>query len=160
MRGARRTPARCQLSRALFDHLVGAADQRVGDGDTKGLGGLEIDGQLDLGYLLDRQVGGLFALEDAGSIDAGLPVRVPDIATVAHQAAGCREIAHGMDSRHSMLERQSGKLLCATIEKYVGGDDEPANLKLGQLLECGFDVAFGAGIKEMKLQSQSAGGSL
>jgi hypothetical protein len=33
----------------LFDHLVGAAEQRDRHGDAERLGGLEIDNQLDLG---------------------------------------------------------------------------------------------------------------
>lgn len=80
---------------------------------------------------LNRQVGGLLALEDAASINASLPVRVTDIAAVTHQATGRSEIANRMDRWYSMLERQSGKLLCPAIEKYVSGDDEPTNLQLG-----------------------------
>ena len=79
------------------------------------------------------KIGGLLALEDAASVEASLPVRVPDIAAVTQQSAGHDEIAHRMDSRHSVLERQSGKLLCAAIEKNVGRDNEPANVQLGQL---------------------------
>ena len=40
--------------RLLFDHLVGTADERVGDGDAERLGGLEVDVHLDLCCLLDR----------------------------------------------------------------------------------------------------------
>ena len=68
--------AKCQkrtLAR-LFDDLVGASDECVRDVNAQCLGSLEVDGQLDLGYLLDRQVGGLLALEDAASIDTSLPV--------------------------------------------------------------------------------------
>ena len=38
--------------------------------EAERLGGLEIDDQLELGRLLDRQVGGLLALEDATGVDA------------------------------------------------------------------------------------------
>jgi hypothetical protein len=44
---------------ALLDHLVSAGEQRRWHGDAKRLRGLQIDDQLELGRLLDRQVGRL-----------------------------------------------------------------------------------------------------
>src|ERR1700687_1471500 len=41
----------------LLDHLVGAADQRQRESKTERLGGLEIYDELNLGDLLDREVG-------------------------------------------------------------------------------------------------------
>src|SRR6516165_7475335 len=43
-----------RTSPASFDHLIGTADERVGDGDAERLGGLEVDVHLDLCCLLDR----------------------------------------------------------------------------------------------------------
>jgi hypothetical protein len=51
-----------QQTASLFDRLIGAADQRQRHGDAERLRGLEIDDQLDLSGLLDRQVGRLRAL--------------------------------------------------------------------------------------------------
>jgi len=59
-------------SSTLFDHLVGAGEQRDRDGDAKRLGFLEVDDQLDLSELLDRQIGRLLALKNAAGVDAGL----------------------------------------------------------------------------------------
>jgi hypothetical protein len=50
------------LAERLFDHLVGAAEQRKWKGQTKRLCGLEVENQLDLDRLPDRHVGGLDAL--------------------------------------------------------------------------------------------------
>ena len=52
----------CPLSansghRDLFDHLVGARDDRLRNGDAKRLGGLEIDNQLVFGRRLHGQIG-------------------------------------------------------------------------------------------------------
>ena len=47
-----------------FDHLVGAGEQRLRDGEAERLRGLEVDHQLILGRLFDRKVAGLGALEN------------------------------------------------------------------------------------------------
>jgi hypothetical protein len=66
---ARRTPVK-----KLFDHLVGEQLHRVGHGETERGGGLQVDHQLELGRLQDRQIGWLGALEDAANIDASLVI--------------------------------------------------------------------------------------
>src|SRR5262245_11648207 len=75
--GRQRGRARCQMEKisagkfhfappfTLFDHLVGASEQRRRHLDAERLGGFEIDDQLELGGLQDGQVGWLFALENS-----------------------------------------------------------------------------------------------
>ena len=58
----------------LIDHLVGAAEQREREGNAERFGGLEIEDQLDLGGLLNGQVGWLFTLENAAGIERSLTV--------------------------------------------------------------------------------------
>ena len=48
---------------ASFDHLVGASEQRGRHGQVERFGGFEVDDELELGRLFDRQVSGLLALE-------------------------------------------------------------------------------------------------
>ena len=43
----------------LFDHLVGAGEERRWNGEAEGLGGLEVDRQLEFGWLLHWQIGRL-----------------------------------------------------------------------------------------------------
>src|SRR6516162_8724031 len=50
------------IARCLLNHLVSRGQQRFRDGEAEGLGGLEVDGQLDACGLLYRQIGRLFAL--------------------------------------------------------------------------------------------------
>jgi hypothetical protein len=57
-----------------FDHLVGGREQRLRHIKAERLGGLEIDDEIELGWLYDRQVGRLFAFENPTDIDASLSV--------------------------------------------------------------------------------------
>jgi len=50
--------------KSLFDHLVGAQQERFGDRQPERLGGIEVDHQLKLGRLLDRQIGRLGAAQE------------------------------------------------------------------------------------------------
>src|SRR5262245_16655869 len=52
----------------LFDQLVSAPDDRIGDVDAERLGSFQVDVQLDFSGLLDWQIGGLVALEDSAGI--------------------------------------------------------------------------------------------
>ena len=54
----------------LFDHFIGAILYRLRHGDAECLGSLEVEEQLDLACLLDRQVGGFLPLEDTGDVPA------------------------------------------------------------------------------------------
>jgi hypothetical protein len=49
---------------ASFDHVVGARQQSWRHRDLQRFGSLNVYGQFVLGRRLDRQVGGLLALED------------------------------------------------------------------------------------------------
>ena len=55
----------------LFDHLVGAGEERGQQREAKRRCRLEIDDEREFGGLLDRQVGGLLALKNPASINAG-----------------------------------------------------------------------------------------
>src|SRR3974390_3302920 len=54
----------------LFDHIVGTGEQRGREREAEPPGGLEVDDQFDLCGLLNRQVGGSLAFENAPGVDA------------------------------------------------------------------------------------------
>ena len=77
-----------------------SGEQLGGTFEAERLGGLEVDHELELGRLHDRQVGRLLALENPAGIDAGLTIGVGDAGSVAHQAAGFGKLAQGIDRGH------------------------------------------------------------
>src|SRR5260221_3734866 len=83
------TPTQMMRARAipLFDHLVGAAEQRDRNGDAERLGGLEIDDEFHLGGLLDRQGGRPIARENPSGINTPQTPPFGMTAAIAHQAA-------------------------------------------------------------------------
>ena len=94
----------------LFDHLIGAGEQCWGNVKADCLGGFQVNDEIELGSLLDREVARFFALEDAAGIDAGLAIRIEEARPVAHQPAGRREIANGVDRRQFLVYRKRGQL--------------------------------------------------
>jgi hypothetical protein len=70
-----------------FDNLVGRRERRRRDDQTKRLGCLEIDGEIELGRLHDRQVGRLLSLENPLDLNADLPIGVGETGAAAHKTA-------------------------------------------------------------------------
>src|SRR5262249_17248777 len=149
-------PLSCRSWIESFDHLVGAGEERRRNFEAKRPSGVEVDDQLYLGGLLDRQVGRLLAFENPPSVDAGLTIRVRDPAPVAHQAAGRGEFAKLVDRGHRMAERECGELAGSGDKERVGAaDHERGCSQLHQGCEHRIEVAFGARMKHMELQPRA-----
>jgi hypothetical protein len=59
-----------------FDHLAGAGEQGVWNGQSKPLGSFEVDHEFILGRRLHRKVRRLLAPEDAVYVAGSAPVRI------------------------------------------------------------------------------------
>src|SRR5258707_11995671 len=78
----------------LFDHLVGASEQRRRHGEAKYPGGLGVDDQFELTRLHNRQFRRPGALENATCIDADLTISICQARTVAHQTDYFGKLTH------------------------------------------------------------------
>src|SRR5262249_5622555 len=106
-----------------FKDFVGAARQRQRDRDAERLGGLEVEEQLDLGGLLNQQIGRLVALENPPGVSADQTVVFRFTAAIAHQAAGGGKLAKFVDRGDRVADRQIGELFAVSREKVVWTDD-------------------------------------
>ena len=134
--------------------MTSSARARIEGGivEAERLGGLEVDDQLELGRLLDRQIGRLGALEDLSGVNADLAIGSREARSIADQAAGRGEFAPLIDRRNGMACRQRHELLAPAVEERIGADDERAGMQLDEGREGGVDLAFGAGLQDMELQ--------
>ena len=94
------------------------------------LGSLEVDDQFELGRLHHRQVGGLFALENATDIDCKLTVGIRHTRPVAHEPAVLHIRAHRVDGGNGW--RIAKVAICALrLAKYVSGATMSASFFCG-----------------------------
>jgi len=69
--------------KSLLNHLVGAGEERLRHGQAEGFRGFQVDDQLELGRLLDRQVGGLGTSENPADIRPSLAIYAGGFGSVA-----------------------------------------------------------------------------
>src|SRR6516162_3073639 len=93
-----------------LDHLVSGGQQRFWDGEAEGLGGFEVDDEVDFCDLLHRQIGWFLAFENAPGIDAFLMALITEAAAIAYQAAGRGELTKWEHRGQRMVGRQCREL--------------------------------------------------
>jgi len=102
--------SQCRVTRS-FDHLVGACGEAGRHFEPEYFGTLEVDNKLELGGLIDRQIGGLLALENPGDIEPSAAIAIRDIIAVAHQPTLFDIFSDAIHGRNRVTRRQRDYLL-------------------------------------------------
>src|SRR5262245_36804214 len=92
---------------ALFDHLVGASDQRRGEAKAERLRGRLVEDEIELGRLFDGQVARLRTLEDLVDIVGGASKDVREVCAIRHQASRLDKLPRGIHRRQSCAQCRS-----------------------------------------------------
>src|SRR5215469_13483488 len=71
----------------LLDHLVGEREQRRWDFEAERLGGRQIDDEIELGRLLDRDVPGLRPVQNLVNVVTGAPEQVDKVWSIGHKTS-------------------------------------------------------------------------
>src|SRR5215813_11761230 len=86
----------------LLDHLDGAGEDCGRDGEAERLRGLQVDHELEPGRLLDREVGGLGALEDLVYEAGSLAVQLSEVRPKRYEAARVHVFTKSVNGRQSV----------------------------------------------------------
>src|SRR5262245_54253121 len=150
------------LAAPLLDHLIGSGEDRRRDGQPEGFGGLEVDDELELGRLLDRQIGGLGTLENLVHVNGSAPVEVKNVRAIRHEATGVDMELQGEHRRQVAPCREPCNLLSlgGTSECWVQQNDESAGTLFCDRREGAVDLAGTTRLEVLKPHPQSLGRNL
>src|SRR4051812_8433297 len=103
-------------SRRSFDHLVGAQEERLRDRQSECLGGSKIEDELELGRLLDREVGRLCPAQNLVDKVGSAPEKVRGVRSIGHQTSRFDVLAKTEHRRQSRAEVEGAILSLAFQE--------------------------------------------
>src|SRR4051812_14430794 len=117
-------PYASQQTSRLFDHLVGAGEQRRWHYEAEYLGRWVVDDEFELGRLCDRHLCRFGAPENATDIDTNLAIGIWKTGSVAYQAAGFGIFTRRIRRGQRVARRQESQLHSPTVEEGVAADEK------------------------------------
>ena len=110
--GQKRTHAMQQRG-SLFDHFVGAGEQRWWDGDAKHLRGFEVDDKFEIGGELNRQMGDKGTFKYLVYVRCGAMKAILKINSIANERPRFHELAVATNGREPSCRCGSGDIMSA-----------------------------------------------
>src|SRR5262249_39314771 len=89
-----------------FDHLVGAGQERFGDRQPERLGGRQIDHEIELSRLLDRNVAWLCPAQNLVDVVGGTPEQGRPVCSIGHQTRRFDGLPRAVHRRQPRGQRQ------------------------------------------------------
>src|SRR5712691_11358073 len=153
--GARAAPIVVSLN-----HLICAQENRARDREAEHLGSLEVDNEVERGGLLDRQRGGLRALEDLVHVGGRAPLQLKSVRTINHETAGLHVLPQAIYRWQATLHRKLSDLSYLIRENGVRENHQPARLLPGHRRESAVDLLGNPRLQSLKPQRQGPSGNL
>src|SRR3989442_437360 len=94
----------------LLNDLIRPHQERLRNRQAEGLGGLEVDDQIELRGLFDRKIGGLGTFEDFVQIDRGGPHIAREIWAIGHERSSRGKLP---DARYRWHSSSRSSALCS-----------------------------------------------
>src|SRR5262245_51151285 len=146
--------------RLSFNDFVGARCQPGRHIEAKCLRGLQVDHELELGWLDNGQIGGLLALKNPTGVEGGLTISIRETRPITSQATGRGKLTSFIDRRNGMARCQRNDLIALAAEERVRADQERSGAGLSYGCERHVDLAFSIRAQDAHLLPEVASGIL
>ena len=121
---------------------------------TKRFRSLQVDDQLELGRLQDRQVAGALTLENAANVPTGLAVCIIRACSVADETTDLWEFARKVHGRNGLTQRHFCKTFVLAGSKRIAQDHECINVLAPNRRESSFEFGLGTGVRRVNLDAE------
>src|SRR5262249_12323099 len=138
-----------------LDHLGGAGEQRRREGESERFCRLEVDKELELSGLINRDVARFGPFQDLVHVIGHAPEQLRQIHGVTHQRTGLHVIAVGTDGRQACLHSKLGDQHAVRVKVSFTADQHCVRPLLLHLSEDALNLRGGPLLREHESQRNS-----